>query len=93
MDNFDIIDMPDYEFISQTRKQKFIRRSGGIGAFVHKSLSHKISQIGSDSDYIMWLKLDKTLFATTEDLILGAVYVPPHDSRFHTTDEKSLLDV
>ena len=93
LDNFDIIDIPDYEFISQTRKQKFIRRSGGIGAFVHKSLSHKISQIDSDSDYIMWLKLDKTLFATTEDIILGVVYVPPHDSRFHTTDEISLFDV
>ena len=32
-------------------------------------------------------------FQNDDDLYLGAVYVPPHDSRFNTADEMSLFEV
>ena len=38
LDNVDVISMPNYTFLSQTRKQKFVRRSGGIGVFVKNEL-------------------------------------------------------
>ena len=46
LDKYDIIDLPGYTFISQSRKQKFIRKSGGLGVFVRNELSSYITQVG-----------------------------------------------
>ena len=50
-------------------------------------------QEDSESDYIMWLKINKTAFKTNEDLYIGVVYVPPSDSRFNTIDETNIFNV
>ena len=85
--------MHGFTFISQCRKQKFIRKSGGLGVFVRNELSEFITQEDSESDYIMWLKINKTAFKTNEDLYIGVVYVPPSDSRFNTIDETNIFNV
>lgn len=87
LDQTDIISVPGYCFLSQHRKQKFVRKSGGIGVFYRERLSTKIRTIETESDYILWLKLDMSLFSTNEDLILGILYVPPTQSRFLNEDE------
>ena len=38
LDNVDVVSMPNYTFLPQTRKQKFVRRSGGICVFVKNEL-------------------------------------------------------
>lgn len=87
LDRYDSIDVPGYVFFSQCRKQKFIRKSGGIGIFVKQTLSPYITLITSDSDYILWVSINKCAFKTDEDIHLGAVYIPPSDSRFYNQDE------
>ena len=49
--NFDIINIPGYEFISQVCKQNYVRKSGGIGVFIKKAFSEKVTLISSDSDF------------------------------------------
>ena len=93
LDNFDIIDIPCFDFVSQVRKQKYLRKSGGIGVFINKSISKQVTVLYSESDYILWLKINKGTLQNDDDLYLGAVYVPPHDSRFNTADEMSLFEV
>ncbi|MEW8548549.1 MAG: reverse transcriptase family protein, partial [Candidatus Thiodiazotropha sp.] len=74
-------------------KQRYIRKSGGLGVFVKNSIAPFVTQIDSDSDYIMWFKLDKSAFNTDEDIYFGSVYVPPTESRFNNCDELALFDV
>ena len=93
LDKYDSIELHGFTFISQCRKQKFIRKSGGLGVFVRNELSEFITQEDSESDYIMWLKINKTAFKTNEDLYIGVVYVPPSDSRFNTIDETNIFNV
>ncbi|MCG8113215.1 MAG: reverse transcriptase domain-containing protein [Candidatus Thiodiazotropha taylori] len=93
LDRYDVIELNGYKFISQCRKQKYIRKSGGLGVFVRNNLSNYVSLIESDSDYIMWLKISKVAFKTDEDIYVGVVYIPPNDSRFNTADEINLLNV
>ena len=57
------------------------------------SIFQYISVIETDSDYILWFKLSKILLKTDEDVIFGAVYLPPSDSRFNTQDELDLFEV
>ena len=93
LDNHDLITLPGYKFISQPRRQKFLRRSGGIGVFVKDNISPHISIIDSDSDYILWLQLSKSFFKAEDDLIFGVVYLPPTDSRFNNPDELELFEI
>ena len=91
LDKYDIIDLHGYTFISECRKQKFIRKSGDLRVFVRNDLSEYIIQLDSESDYIMWLKVNKYAFKTNEDLYLGVVNIPPKDSRFNTVHEINIL--
>ena len=75
LDKYDSIELHGFTFISQCRKQKIIRKSGGLGVFVRNELSEFITQEDSESDYIMWLKINKTASKTNEDLYIGVVYV------------------
>ena len=93
LDKHDIISLKGYTYVSQIRKQRYLRKSGGIGIFIKNELYRYVSVIDSDSDYILWIKFDKLLFGTPEDVVLGAVYLPPGDSRFNTQDELDLFEV
>lgn len=83
LDKYDFIDLPDCVFISQCRKQKHIRKSGGIGIFVKQRLFQHVSLIESDSDYVLWVSISKKVFNTDEDIYVGAIYIPPNDSKFY----------
>ena len=93
LDDLDLINLPGHSFVSQVRKQRYLRKSGGIGVFVRNCLFRHVSLVESDSDYILWFKLNKSVFKTEEDLHSGVVYVPPGDSRFNTVEEMSVFDV
>ena len=87
LDQTDVISVEGYSFFSQHRKQNYIRKSGGIGLFCKQNLAAKLSIIDTQTDYILWARLDKTLFNISEDLILGILYIPPSQSRFLNDDE------
>ncbi|MCG7877394.1 MAG: endonuclease/exonuclease/phosphatase family protein, partial [Candidatus Thiodiazotropha endolucinida] len=93
LDDLDLINISGYEFYSQTRKQKFLRKSGGMGVFIRKSLASYISIVQSDSDYVFWFRLNKRLTGTREDVIFGVVYIPPSASRFYNADETDLFEI
>ena len=82
LDQTDVISVPGYTFFSQQRKQKYIRKSGGIGLFCKQHFRQNINVIETETDYIMWIRLDKTLFSTSDDLILGILLYPRHSLVF-----------
>ena len=56
------------------------------------TLSKYISKIDTESDYVLWIELSKHLFKLDENVILGAVYIPPEGSNFYNEDEFSQLE-
>ncbi|MEW8546069.1 MAG: endonuclease/exonuclease/phosphatase family protein [Candidatus Thiodiazotropha sp.] len=93
LDKHDTVQIEGYTFLSQSRKQPFLRRSGGIGVFVKASISPYVTIIESDSDYILWFKISKKFLRTDEDIVCGAIYVPPSDSKYNTPDELDMFEV
>ena len=87
LDCFDTIELAGYTFLHQHRRQKFLRKSGGIGIFYKNEFRNYVSAVEHDSDYVFWIRLDKTLTKTDEDVFYGVTYMPPADSRFRTNDE------
>ncbi len=53
LDTHDVISIEGYSFLSQIRKQKFMRRSGGIGVFIKDHLSEKCHLLDTDSDFVL----------------------------------------
>ena len=92
LDQTDIVSLPGFECISQPREELFFRRSGGIAVFVKNKFSEYCTYQPSESDYIMWMCIDKRLTDSDENMYLGIVYVPPSQSRFYNDDELSKLE-
>ena len=89
IDQFDIINCPGYKFFSKPRADKYKRKSGGIGFFVHESLVDNVDILDSDCEYIYWLKYtDKH----QNNIVIGALYLPPEQSRFFNQDELFMLE-
>ena len=78
--------------ISQQRQQRFIRKAGGISVLFKNEFKNTIHQIKTTCDYILWVKLDKLIFNTDEDVLLGILYIPPTQSRFLNDDEYLTLE-
>ncbi|MEW8547774.1 MAG: reverse transcriptase family protein, partial [Candidatus Thiodiazotropha sp.] len=87
LDDTDIVSLPGFICISQPRKQTFIRKSGGMAFCVKENLAKYSKHIDSQSDYVMWIQLDKTLLGSDENLMLGICYVPPTQSKYYNAEE------
>ena len=88
----EVISIPEFISFSQSRRQKFARRSGGISVYVKQNIKHFMN-IPSESDYVLWFSINKSLTNTEEDLIFGIVYIPPENSRFLINYELMTLEI
>lgn len=92
LDDSDIISLPGFSTISQPRKQKHLRKSGGLAVLIKDKFAEFCKHIDTTSDYILWLSLNKSLTNTEENVIIGVIYVPPTQSRFFNDEELTNLE-
>ena len=57
-------------------------KSGGMGIIYKGQLEEFITEIKTDSDFVSWYRIDKTITGLTKDLLLGVVYIPPEGSKY-----------
>jgi len=86
LDELDQINVDGYKFISKPRKQKVLRKSGGIGIFVKNSIHHLLTEIPTECEYVLWFKINRNLFNAAEDVYFGTVYVPPDNTKFFSRE-------
>ena len=91
LDSTDFVCIDGYTFKSKPRLQKYIRKSGGIGIFVKNKLNKYVQVLETESEYILWIKLEKNYTKLDQHIIFGIVYVPPTRSRFLNEDEFELF--
>lgn len=92
LDDYDVISLPNYNLITKHRKQRYLRKSGGIGVFVKDNIIKYVDYINTDSEYILWIRISKQYTKLEGDLYIGTIYVPPTQSRFYNDDDFSLLE-
>lgn len=92
LEDINIISIPGFQCFSQPRKQKYIRKSGGIALFAKDEIFQHCKYLATDSDYVMWISIDKSRSSIDENLIIGITYVPPSQSRFFNDDELQTLE-
>ena len=92
LDKHDIISLQGYTFISNPRKQIVLRKSRGIGIYLKNDISEHISQIETQLDYSAWIKISKLYTKLKDDIIIGACYVPPQNSKYYNKDDFAQLE-
>ena len=92
-DDTGVISILGYDCIMQSRKQKFTRRSGGLCMFVKREICKHIKIIDTSSDYILWININSKLTNLNEDMLLGALYIPPTQSKYLNDDEFMTLEI
>ena len=86
LDDLDVINVSQYVCVTKNRRQKVIRKSGGIDVLIRGGIYRYFEYIDTDCEYVLWFKLDKVLFNTDEDVFFAAVYVPPAYTDYSQTD-------
>ena len=81
-DELDIVNIDNNACFLKNRKQKTIKRSGGIATFINNNVSNHFSEIPTDCEYVQWFKVSHSFTQTEEDLILGTIYIPPENTKY-----------
>ena len=82
LDDLDEIILENHQCITKNRKQKTLRKSGGIAFLIKNNFFKYFTFLESECEYVQWFKLSKIVCNTTEDILIGAVYVPPENSPY-----------
>lgn len=86
LDDLDVINVNQFVCITKNRRQKVIRKSGGIAVLIKESIFKCFECIDTECEYVLWFKLDKVLFNTDEDVYFGAIYIPPAYTGYSQAD-------
>ena len=92
LDETDVVLLDGYTFISQPRKHKYLRKSGGIGFFVRNTLSKHVKTITMQSEYIACINISRNYHKHDQDILISSVYIPPQQYRFFNNDEFDLFE-
>ena len=82
IENMDIISCPGYTSLTQPRKQRFCRKSGGISLYSKRKYLRYIKLIDLNSDLIFLARKEKKMMNLDRNLIFGTVYLPPENNNF-----------
>ena len=63
-DDMEIIAFPGFKLISQPRKEPYLRKSGWLAIFIKDGIANYCKPLETESDYILWISLDKSITNT-----------------------------
>lgn len=92
LDASDVISLDGYTFYSQPRRQKYTRKSGGLGFLVRNNISNYVKVVEAETEYISRLKLSKQFHKHEQDIMIASVYIPPQQSKFFSNDEFEVFE-
>ena len=73
----------NYTLIHKPR-DKCSRASGGLCCAISNDFIQFVKHVPNECCFLLWLKIDKSVFHTDEDIFLANVYVPPEGSLYVT---------
>ena len=89
------IELSGFVYVDAYRKYRHKnarRSSGGIGIFIRENIySHGVDIYRTNSDVIIWVRLNKDPFGFQKDIMLGMVYFAPENSTYNTDDYFTVL--
>ena len=85
-DNCDCIEIDGYTTFAKHRTELSTRKSGGIIVYVRNKYIKYCSVLKAQSKHVLWININDNLFKTGHHLLLGAVYIPPSNSKYSSSE-------
>ena len=82
------ISISNYSYFAKHRLH-YVRRSGGLGIFVKEDHLPFVEIIDTECEFLMLMKISKSLTAKDEDMIVCFVDLPPEGSDYSDSDSMS----
>ncbi|CAG2192228.1 unnamed protein product [Mytilus edulis] len=93
LDDLDEINFEDFTFHYKNRKKITSFRSGGIALGYRSQYAKFIHCIETDCPFVLWFRVDRILFRTEDDIIMGIVYIPPENTRYTSENAMSEIEI
>ncbi|CAG2239753.1 unnamed protein product [Mytilus edulis] len=93
LDDLDEISFEDFTFHYKNRKKFTSFRSGGIALGYRSQYAKFIHCIETDCPFVLWFRVDRILFRTEDDIIMGIVYIPPENTRYTSENAMSEIEI
>ena len=87
-DSTDDLEIDGFKCFVKHRCELSRFKSGGIAIYVKNDISKYASVIDSASKYVLWLHVSKNVGGLDENLIIGAVNIPPENSKYVSQEYK-----
>ena len=71
--------IPGFELLHKSRENF---SSGGICIAIKNDIFPHVKEVKTNSEYVLWIRIDKVLLNTQQDLIIGSFYVSPGNSPY-----------
>lgn len=97
-DIYDHLCLPKgYSYKAKHRKTCH-KKSGGIIIIYKNYLSKFLEFPETESDYVQWVKIDKSLLQSDHNFIFGCIYVPPENTKYSSPEafneiESEMIDM
>ena len=86
LDDIDRITFPGYKTFMHNRKPIARYRSGGIALLIKEEYEPFIHVRKAESKLVFWFEISKQILKTSENLVCGVIYIPPHGSKYAHAD-------
>lgn len=84
--DLDNINLPDdFDYVTKNRKQ-FKKASGGIVVIYKKGLGKNLKFYETESQFVLWFQISKSVLSLNFDVLFGCVYIPPENSKYSTLE-------
>ncbi len=88
LDDLDIstVMLNDYNILFKNRKSISKYKSGGIAVAIKSKYYKYIREIKTDSKLVLWFTISKHLTCLNDDVLCGAIYIPPERTKYSVND-------
>ncbi|MES9881290.1 MAG: reverse transcriptase family protein [Sedimenticola sp.] len=88
LDDLDIstVMLNDYNILFKNRKTISKYKSGGLAVAIKSKYYKYIREIKTDSKLVLWFAISKQLTCLNDDVLCGAIYIPPERTKYSVID-------
>ena len=92
MTKIENLELKNFSILKTKERPFYIRASGGITVLVKNDIKEFVNYIDTESEFVLWIEIDKKLTGYKSNIILGTVYIPGETSTYFCKDAYDVIN-
>ena len=86
------LDLDNFFLLKTKQRPNAFKTTGGITVLVKNEMKPFVRYIPTESDYVLWLEVDKGVINSENTIIIGVVYIPGENSIYTCCDAYDIIN-